>query len=68
MNKFIITLATLNFFDLFFLLVHAVDHINKNPELAAKDFTPEGLIKIKSVHKQLNDEIFTEVKLGKHRE
>ena len=67
MNKFFITLSTLSIFDLFYLLRHAIDHINKNPELAAKDFTPEGLLKIKSVEKQLNEELFTEVKLGQHR-
>lgn len=68
MNKFIIALSTLNIFDFFYLMLHAIDHINKNPEIAARDFTPEGLLKIKSIQKSLNDELFTEVKIGKYRE
>ena len=66
MNKFLITLSTLGVFDLYFLIVNAAENIEKNPEIAAKDFTPEGLLKIKSIHKQFKDELMTEVKLGKY--
>lgn len=68
MNKFLITLSTLNIFDLYFLLLHAVENINKNPQLAERDFTPEGLLKIKSIYGIMSKELLHEVKIGKHRE
>lgn len=68
MDKHLIAISTLSIYDIYFLLNYAIAHVEGNKVNGIYqycEFSSEGLMKIKSVHKNLEKEIWPRVENGK---